>query len=77
MIPRSAAFVLEFALGWLCNTTNSKSGVHLQSATPLAVLGALHFEAITDLAWSCDGSLLVIASYDGYCRCGISHIPIQ
>ena len=42
--------------------------VSMQSGTPLAVLGALHFEAITDLAWSCDGSLLVIASYDGYCR---------
>ena len=40
----------------------------MQSAAPLAVLGALHFEAITDLAWSCDGSLLAIASYDGYCR---------
>ena len=40
----------------------------LQKATPLAVLGALHFEAITDLAWSSDGSYLAISSYDGFCR---------
>ena len=41
----------------------------LQKPTPLAVLGALHFEVITDLAWSPDGSFLAISSYDGYCRC--------
>ena len=40
----------------------------LQRATPLAVLGALHFEAITDLAWSSDGAFLAVSSYDGYCR---------
>ena len=37
------------------------------SAAPLALLSALHFAALTDLAWSPDGSMLAIASQDGYC----------
>ncbi len=40
----------------------------VQQPTPIAVLGSLHFEAVTDLAWSCDGAFLAISSYDGYCR---------
>ncbi|KAK9843501.1 hypothetical protein WJX81_006208 [Elliptochloris bilobata] len=34
---------------------------------PLALLGALHPEPITDLAWSRDGRFLAASSYDGYC----------
>ena len=41
----------------------------LQQAAPLAMLGALHLDRITDVAWSCDGRLLAAASYDGFCRC--------
>lgn len=37
---------------------------------PLALMGALHPEPITDLAWSRDGRFLAVASYDGYCRRG-------
>ena len=33
---------------------------------PLALLGGLHPEPITDVAWSCDGRSLAVASYDGY-----------
>ena len=40
----------------------------LQSVTPLLVLGGLHLEVITDLAWSPDGRHLAISSYDCYCR---------
>ena len=40
----------------------------LQAALPLAILGGLHLEQITDLAWSPDGLTLIISSYDGYCR---------
>lgn len=40
----------------------------LQSVTPLVVLGGLHLEVITDLAWSPDGRHLAVSSYDCYCR---------
>lgn len=38
-----------------------------QSPLPLAVLGHLHYDAITDLAWSSDGQYLAISSRDCYC----------
>lgn len=41
-----------------------------QSPLPLAVLGHLHYDAITDLAWSSDGQFLAVSSRDCYCRCG-------
>lgn len=39
-----------------------------QVAQPLATLAGLHLEVITDLAWSLDGRVLAISSYDSYCR---------
>ena len=39
-----------------------------QGALPLAVLGHLHYDSITDLAWSSDGQYLAVASRDCYCR---------
>ncbi|KAI7844139.1 hypothetical protein COHA_002274 [Chlorella ohadii] len=39
----------------------------LRSALPLAVLGHLHYDSITDLAWSSDGQYLAISSRDCYC----------
>ena len=41
----------------------------MQSVTPLVVLGGLHLEVITDVAWSPDGRHLAVSSYDCYCRC--------
>ncbi|EFJ49718.1 hypothetical protein VOLCADRAFT_58980, partial [Volvox carteri f. nagariensis] len=39
----------------------------MQALEPLAVLGGIHYAAVTDLAWSDDGRYLVVASRDGYC----------
>ena len=39
-----------------------------QSVLPLAVLGQLHYDSITDLAWSSDGQFLAVSSRDCYCR---------
>ncbi|KAI3438192.1 hypothetical protein D9Q98_000629 [Chlorella vulgaris] len=38
-----------------------------QSTVPLAVLGHLHYDSITDLAWSSDGQYLAVSSRDCYC----------
>ena len=51
-----------------CRIDVSQVCLVLQTPTPLAILGSLHFEAITDLAWSCNGAFLAISSYDGFCR---------
>ena len=33
----------------------------------VAVLGRIHLDAVTDLAWSPCGTILAISSRDGYC----------
>ena len=37
-----------------------------QHSHPLARLGGLHLACINDVAWSCDGNMLVVCSSDGY-----------
>ena len=52
----------------------------MQSMTPLAVLGAVHLERITDLSWSADGLMLAASSYDGFCRwppSGLVHVRAE
>ena len=46
-----------------------------QSPLPLAVLGHLHYDSITDLAWSSDGQYLAVSSRDCYCRWAGSWAP--
>ena len=46
-----------------------------QSLTPLAALGHLHYDSITDLAWSPDSRLLAVSSRDCYCRCRARCLP--
>lgn len=38
-----------------------------QSNRPIAYLGNLHYAPLTDVGFSCDGSLLVMSSTDGFC----------
>ena len=42
--------------------------VCVQDMAPVVMLGALHFAAITDLAWSSDGRFLAVSSSDAFCR---------
>jgi hypothetical protein len=51
-------------------TLDSVALYDTQSALPLALLGHLHYDSITDLAWSPDGRFLAVSSRDCYCRCG-------
>ncbi|KAL3151977.1 hypothetical protein ABBQ32_001100 [Trebouxia sp. C0010 RCD-2024] len=60
-------FQLPYRMVFAIATLDSIIVYDTEKATPLAVLGALHFEAITDLAWSCDGAYLAVSSYDGFC----------
>lgn len=38
-----------------------------QGMAAVGVVGALHMDVITDIAWSCDGGALAVSSRDGYC----------
>ncbi|DBB16492.1 hypothetical protein WJX82_009453 [Trebouxia sp. C0006] len=60
-------FQLPYRMVFAIATLDSIIIYDTQQPTPIAVLGSLHFEAVTDLAWSCDGAFLAISSYDGYC----------
>lgn len=37
-----------------------------QQPIPIAYISNIHFSRLTDIAWSSDGQLLVVSSYDGY-----------
>jgi len=38
-----------------------------EQLTPIGVVENIHFAQITDMTWSCDGTVLVVSSQDGYC----------
>ncbi|KAG8867481.1 hypothetical protein FRC20_005636 [Serendipita sp. 405] len=38
-----------------------------QQAGPICVLSKLHYDSFTDMTWSSDGHVLMLASSDGYC----------
>ncbi|KAL4452332.1 hypothetical protein ABPG75_007994 [Micractinium tetrahymenae] len=60
-------FDLPYKMVFAVATLDSVVLYDTQSPLPLAVLGHLHYDAITDLAWSCDGQYLAISSRDCYC----------
>ena len=60
-------FDLPYRLVFAVASLDSVAVYESNSLKPLAFLGALHPEPITDVAWSCDGRFLAVSSYDGYC----------
>lgn len=69
--PCQAVHGVRAGKDWLTTSAalhNLLWGVLAQMVMPLALLGALHLDRITDLAWSTDGQLLAVSSYDGFCR---------
>jgi chromatin assembly factor 1 subunit B len=58
---------LPFKMVFAVATVDSVVIYDTTSLLPLAVLGQLHYESITDLAWSRDGLYLAVSSMDCYC----------
>lgn len=58
---------LPYRMVFAVATLDSVMVYDTESPIPLAVLGSLHFAAITDLAWSSDARKLAVSSRDGYC----------
>jgi len=62
---------LPYKMVFAVATTDSVIIYDTQSTVPVAVLGALHYASITDLAWSSDGTYLAVGSKDGYCSIAV------
>jgi len=60
-------FALPYRMVFAVATLDHVSVYDTGDVAPLAVISALHFAAITDLAWSPDGNTLAVASADGFC----------
>ncbi len=60
-------FDLPYRLVFAVASLDSVAVYETGSLKPLALLGALHPEPVTDVAWSCCGRFLAVSSYDGYC----------
>lgn len=60
-------FDLPYKMVFAVATLDSVVVYDTASALPLAVLGGLHYDSITDMAWSSDAQFLAIASRDCYC----------
>ncbi|KAK9809784.1 hypothetical protein WJX73_006467 [Symbiochloris irregularis] len=63
----NAAFQQPYRMLFALATLDSVAIYDTQMVMPLAFLGSLHLDRITDLAWSTDGQLLAVSSYDGFC----------
>jgi chromatin assembly factor 1 subunit B len=60
-------FDLPYRMVFAVATLDHVGVYDTRQATPLALVSAVHYAALTDLAWSPDGSVLAVASQDGYC----------
>eukprot|EP00850_Spirogloea_muscicola_P018603 SM000172S03076 [mRNA] locus=s172:114953:125746:- [translate_table: standard] len=62
-----SAFKLPYNLVYAIASLNSVYLYNTKQLQPVAVLGGIHYAAVTDIAWSQDARFLAISSQDGYC----------
>lgn len=75
LLPGSEPVVpLPYRVIWAVATQNAVLLYDSQHNTPLAYLSHIHYTRLSDLNWSPDGRLLVVASTDGYCSC-VTFLP--
>lgn len=63
----SPVFKLQYRIIYAVATQDSVIVYDTQQTAPLCVVSNLHYSAFTDLAWSNDGSTLLMTSSDGFC----------
>lgn len=63
----SPAFKLQYRMIYAVATQDSVIVYDTQQTSPLCIVSNLHYSAFTDLAWSNDGSTLLMTSSDGFC----------
>merc|ERR1712223_1866803 len=60
-------FALPYRLIYAIATKSSIVFYDTQQAEPFAKVSKIHYVSLNDLAWSCDGNMLVVSSTDGFC----------
>lgn len=60
-------FKLPYRMVFAIATLDSILLYDTQQTAPFGFIGNIHYAALTDVAWSNDGSMLVVSSSDGYC----------
>ena len=60
-------FALPYRMIYAVAAMDSIAVYDTQQAAPIAVLSRLHYDEFTDVSWSGDGRVLVLAARDGYC----------
>ncbi|KAL6507327.1 3-oxoacyl-[acyl-carrier-protein] synthase [Orobanche gracilis] len=63
----SSIFKLPYRYIFAVATLNSLYVYDTESIQPIAIIAAVHYAAITDIAWSPAGNYLALSSQDGYC----------
>ncbi|VDM39007.1 unnamed protein product [Toxocara canis] len=58
---------LPYRVVWAVLTRDSVTVYDSQSYIPIAYVDNIHYNALTDLAWSPDGKILLVSSLEGYC----------
>jgi chromatin assembly factor 1 subunit B len=69
--PPAPFDALPYKMVFAVATLDSVIIYDTESLLPLAMLGQLHYDSITDLAWSRDGQYLAVASRDCYCSIAV------
>jgi len=60
-------FALPYRMIYAVATKNTIVFYDTQQAEPFARVSKIHYVSLNDLAWSCDGDMVVVSSTDGFC----------
>jgi len=60
-------FALPYRMVYAVATKNTIVFYDTQQAEPFARVSKIHYVSLNDLAWSCDGNMVVVSSTDGFC----------
>jgi len=60
-------FALPYRMVYVVATKNTIVFYDTQQAEPFARVSQIHYVSLNDLAWSCDGNMVVVSSTDGFC----------